>query len=220
MNFKRFSTMVFGAALALGLHAQQNLSWGQMPVVSPEVNSDNSVTFRVLAPEAHQVQVTGDMLPTRKMDMPTGKHDVPGVADLVKDEKGVWTFKTGALPSELYTYHVVIDGVRTLDPSNVHCVRDVTNLFSMFLIGGGQADWYRVKEVPHGTVVKTWYNSPTAGLIRRMTIYTPAGYETSKMRYPVLYLLHGMGGDENSWTELGRAAKYSTTSLRQGRPSL
>ena len=157
MNLKRISTLALGTLMAMGLYAQQNLSWAQMPVVSPEVNADNSVTFRVLAPQAQKVQITGDMLPTRKIDTPMGKYDAPGVADLVKDDKGVWSFKTGKLSSELYTYNVVVDGVRTLDPSNVYCVRDVTNLFSMLLIGGGQGDWYRVKEVPHGTVSTSWY---------------------------------------------------------------
>lgn len=217
MNLKRISTLALGALMAIGLYAQQNLSWAQMPVVSPEVNADNSVTFRVLAPQAQKVQITGDMLPTRKIDTPMGKYDAPGVADLVKDDKGVWSFKTGKLPSELYTYNVVVDGVRTLDPSNVYCVRDVTNLFSMLLIGGGQGDWYRVKEVPHGTVSKIWYNSPTAGLKRRLTVYTPAGYETSKEKYPVLYLLHGIGGDENAWSELGRAAQILDNLIAAGK---
>lgn len=217
MNFKRISTLALGALMAMGLYAQQNLSWAQMPVVSPEVNADNSVTFRVLAPQAQKVQITGDMLPTRKIDTPMGKYDAPGVADLVKDDKGVWSFKTGKLSSELYTYNVVVDGVRTLDPSNVYCVRDVTNLFSMLLIGGGQGDWYRVKEVPHGTVSKIWYNSPTAGLKRRLTVYTPAGYETSKEKYPVLYLLHGIGGDENAWSELGRAAQILDNLIAAGK---
>ena len=217
MNLKRISTLALGALMAMGLYAQQNLSWAQMPVVSPEINADNSVTFRVLAPQAQKVQITGDMLPTRKIDTPMGKFDAPGVADLVKDDKGVWSFKTGKLASELYTYNVVVDGVRTLDPSNVYCVRDVTNLFSMLLIGGGQGDWYRVKEVPHGTVSKIWYNSPTAGLKRRLTVYTPAGYETSKEKYPVLYLLHGIGGDENAWSELGRAAQILDNLIAAGK---
>ena len=217
MNLKRISTLALGALMAMGLYAQQNLSWAQMPVVSPEVNADNSVTFRVLAPQAQKVQITGDMLPTRKIDTPMGKYDAPGVADLVKDDKGVWSFKTGKLASELYTYNVVVDGVRTLDPSNVYCVRDVTNLFSMLLIGGGQGDWYRVKEVPHGTVSRIWYNSPTAGLKRRLTVYTPAGYETSKEKYPVLYLLHGIGGDENAWSELGRAAQILDNLIAAGK---
>lgn len=216
-NFKTIALTLFGTIIALGASAQQNLSWAQMPTVSPDINSDNSVTFNVVAPKAQKVQITGDMLPTQKMDTPMGKFDVPGVVDLVKNDKGIWSYKTGVLPSELYTYNVIVDGVKTLDPCNVYSVRDVTNLFSMLLIGGGQGDWYRVKEVPHGTVAKRWYDSPTAGLKRRVTIYTPAGYETSNEKYPVLYLLHGIGGDENAWSELGRAVQILDNLIAQGK---
>jgi len=216
-NLKTIALTLFGSIIALGASAQQNLSWAQMPTVSPDINSDNSVTFNVVAPNAQKVQITGDMLPTQKMDTPMGKFDVPGVVDLVKNDKGIWSYKTGVLPSELYTYNVIIDGMKTLDPCNVYSVRDVTNLFSMLLIGGGQGDWYRVKEVPHGTVAKRWYDSPTAGLKRRVTIYTPAGYETSNEKYPVLYLLHGIGGDENAWSELGRAAQILDNLIAAGK---
>ncbi|MGI6232155.1 MAG: esterase [Prevotella sp.] len=214
---KKLALTAIGAVVALGAAAQQNLSWAQMPVVSPEVNANHSVTFRVLAPQAQKVQITGDMLPTRSIDTPMGKYDAPGVVDLVKDEKGVWTYKTDSLASELYTYNVIIDGVRTLDPCNVYSVRDVTNLFSMVLVPGGRADWYRVQEVPHGTVSKIWYKSPTAGLTRRLTVYTPAGYEKSTEKYPVLYLLHGIGGDENAWSELGRAAQILDNLIASGK---
>lgn len=216
-QFKRLAMTAISAVIALGASAQQNLSWGQNPIVSPEINSDNSVTFRVMAPQAQKIQITGDFLPTTKMETPMGKFDVPGVADLTKDEKGQWTFTSSVLPSELYTYNIIVDGVKTLDPANVFNVRDVNNLFSMLLIGGGRADWYKVKEVPHGTVSKVWYNSPTARLTRRLTVYTPAGYETSTDKYPVLYLLHGIGGDENAWTELGRAAQILDNLIAAGK---
>ena len=71
--------------------------------------------------------------------------------------------------------------------------------------------------MPHGTVRKVWYDSPTAGLQRRMTVYTPAGYETSKRSYPVLYLLHGMGGDEDAWDELGRATQILDNLIAEGK---
>ena len=77
------------------------------------------------------------------------------------------------------------------------------------------------ENVPHGTVAKVWYNSPTAGLTRRMTVYTPAGYETSgTKRYPVLYLLHGIGGDENAWSELGRATQILDNLMLRAKQSL
>jgi len=96
-------------------------------------------------------------------------------------------------------------------------VRDIGNTYSVALVGGGVDGLYAVKNVPHGTVRKVWYDSPTAGIKRRMTVYTPAGYETSNRRYPVLYLLHGMGGDENAWEELGRATQILDNLIAEGK---
>lgn len=203
-NIRRLAITAMGVVISLSITAQQNLSLPQERIISPEVNADHSVTFRVFSPEAQKVQLTGDMLPTP-------------IADLIKDGKGMWTLTTDTLPSELYTYNILVDGVKTLDPSNVYCVRDVANLFNMFLVSGGRADWYRVQEVPHGTVSKVWYKSPTAEMTRRLTVYTPAGYEDSKESYPVLYLLHGMGGDENAWIELGRATQILDNLIAAGK---
>ena len=96
-------------------------------------------------------------------------------------------------------------------------MRDIGNRYSVVLVGGGVDGLYAVKNVPHGTVRKVWYDSPTAGLQRRMTVYTPAGYETSKRSYPVLYLLHGMGGDEDAWEELGRATQILDNLIAEGK---
>jgi enterochelin esterase family protein len=145
-------------------------------------------------------------------------YDMPGVVDLVKNDKGVWSFTTEKLAPELYTYNVIVDGVKTLDPLNVYNIRDINNLFSVLLIGGDQrTDLYKVNKVAHGTVSKIWYESKTAGLTRRLTVYTPAGYETSGKEYPVLYLLHGIGGDENAWSELGRTVQIMDNLIAQGK---
>jgi enterochelin esterase family protein len=199
--------------------AQQNLNWGQGPqVASPDVHADNSVTFNLIAPEAQKVQITGDFLPPKKVEYGGNTYEMPGVADLVKNDKGVWTLTTGPLQPELYTYNMLVDGVKIIDPLNVYNIRDINNLFSVLLIGGNQrADLYKVNKVAHGTVSKIWYESPTAGLTRRLTVYTPAGYETSGKEYPVLYLLHGIGGDENAWSELGRAAQIMDNLIAQGK---
>ena len=118
---------------------------------------------------------------------------------------------------ELYTYNMIVDGVKIIDPLNVYNIRDINNLFSVLLIGGdARTDLYKVNKVAHGTVCKVWYESPTADLTRRVTVYTPAGYETSGKEYPVLYLLHGIGGDENAWSELGRAAQILDNLIAQG----
>ena len=184
--------------------AQQAL-WGKAPVVSPEIHENQTVTFRLRAPKAVKVQVTGDFLSK-------------GVADLVENKEGVWEYTTPEpLKPELYGYNFVVDGLKMNDPSNVYMIRDVSTITNVFIIGGDRADLYKVNDVPHGTVSKVWYDSPALGMDRRLTIYTPAGYETSGKRYPVFYLLHGMGGDENAWSELGRATQILDNLIAQGK---
>ncbi len=190
--------------LPIDVLAQQAL-WGNAPVVSPEIHEDNTVTFRLRAPKAVKVQVMGDCI-------------IKGVADLVENKEGVWEYTTPEpLKPELYGYTFLVDGLKINDPSNVHMIRDVATVTNVFIIGGERADLYKVNDVPHGTVSKVWYDSPTAGFDRRLTVYTPAGYETSGKRYPVFYLLHGMGGDENAWSELGRATQILDNLIAQGK---
>lgn len=214
---KKLQILAAALLLHLGCFAQQALFGGQMPL-SPEIHADKTVTFRCMAPEAHKVQITGDFLPTKKVDTPMGKYDMPRVADLKKDEKGVWSFTTTApLAPELYSYTMMVDGASVTDHLNVYTVRDIANVSNYFLIGGGKADLYKVNKVAHGTVSKVWYEDAKAGLTRRMTVYTPAGYETSKQKYPVLYLLHGIGGDEEAWMDLGRASQILDNLIAQGK---
>jgi enterochelin esterase family protein len=184
--------------------AQQAL-WGSSKIVSPEINEDNTVTFRLHAPKAVKVQVSGDFL-------------AKGTADLVENKEGVWEYKTPEpLAPELYSYTFLVDGLKINDPNNVYMIRDVASVTNVFIIGGDRADLYKVNQVPHGTVSKIWYDSPSLGINRRLTVYTPAGYETSGKRYPVFYLLHGMGGDENAWSELGRASQILDNLIAQGK---
>lgn len=197
--------------------AQQSL-WGTQPAVSPEIHSDNTVTFRLKAPKAVTVQVTGDFLPTQKIDTPYGKYDVPGVVSLLENKEGVWEYTTPKpLKPELYTYSFILDGLKIDDPGNVYLIRDVATLMNVFIIDGGRAHLYKVNKVPHGTVSRVWYNSPTLGMDRRMTVYTPAGYENNGKHYPVLYLLHGMGGDEEAWIALGRTAQVMDNLIAEGK---
>lgn len=108
--------------------------------------------------------------------------------------------------------------MRMLDPSNVYMIRDIATYTNYFLVDGELSQNYFVCEVPHGTVSKVWYPSPTLSMERRrMTVYTPAGYEDSNKQYPVLYLLHGAGGDENAWSELGRAIQILDNLIAQGK---
>ncbi len=93
----------------------------------------------------------------------------------------------------------------------VYITRDITSETNIFILSdkkGDCGDLYTVNEVPHGNVSKVWYDSPTLKMQRRMTVYTPAGYDKGK-DYPVLSLLHGAGGDEDAWTTLGTCTAYS-----------
>ena len=200
---------------ALPVRAQQAI-WGVMPLVSPEIHADNSVTFRFAAPEAGSVRVTGDFLPVRTVTTDFGSFDAPGEAELTRNGEGVWEFTTGPLQPELYSYSFIVDGLRMPDPCNVFQIRDTSTITNVFLISGGYADYFKVDDVPHGTVSKVWYHSPVLDMDRRLTVYTPAGYEQGTERYPVFYLLHGMGGDENAWSELGRATQILDNMIARG----
>lgn len=190
------------------VNAQQALQ-GAPEIVSPEIGADNKVTFRLLAPDAKEVKVMGEWIP------PNGYQ--PGSAAMTRGDKGVWSYTTDALAPELYQYAFMVDGVRVNDPANVYQIRDVATVSNIFIVGGPQADLYKVNKVPHGSVTRRWYSSPGLQLERRITIYTPPGYESSKESYPVLYLLHGAGGDEEAWISLGRTAQIMDNLIAQGK---
>ena len=208
------SILLFLMMTTISAMAQQALFGGQ-DIKSPEINADKTVTFRLLAPNADTVRITGDFLPTEKMKTQWGEFDAPGKALLKKDDKGLWSFTTEVLQPELYSYSFIIDGFKTTDPNNPFIVRDVASVTNIFIIGGGYADLYKVNDIAHGTVAKRWYDSPGLGMDRRITIYTPPGYETGKEKYPVLYLLHGAGGDEEAWITLGRTAQIMDNLIAQ-----
>ena len=192
----------------------QELSSAPGPVDSPQVNPDGTVTFRFQDKKAVKVQVTGDFLPSQTV----GRQEVQGVVDMVEGPNGVWEFTTGKLAPEFYGYKFIVDGVTIPDPANLMVCRDGAVLTTKFLIPGGRADLYAIHDVPHGTVSHIWYPSPVAGFDRRMTVYTPAGYEANtKTRYPVVYILHGIGGDEDSWLTHGRAAQILDNMIASGK---
>ena len=209
--------------LTVAAFAQQAL-WGGPQIESPVINPDGTVTFRYRAPKAVKVQVTGDFLPTQKLEVEFGgnkmTYDAPGVADLVEKEGGVWEYTTPfVVEPEMYTYTMVVDGNSVIDNNNVFVNRDIASLTSVLLVpkAGARSDLYAIHRVPHGTVSKVWYPSATAGFDRRLTVYTPAGYEDNpKQKYPVLYVLHGIGGDEDAWVTQGRAAQILDNLIARG----
>lgn len=183
---------------------------GGPQIVSPEIHPDGSVTFRFQAPNAGEVRLTGDFLP------PDGW--MPGNVIMEKNAEGVWSYTTKPLASDLYGYAFIVDGLRSMDPNNVYMIRDVASVTNVLIVPGGQGDYYMVNSVPHGTVMRTWYDSPSGKYVqkRRVTIYTPPGYEEGKDKYPVFYLLHGMGGDEEAWINLGRTSQVLDNLIAKG----
>ena len=202
---KRLLIILAALSFTSAIFAQQALGPGT-GIVSPEINPDHTVTFRLFAPKAISVQVTGDFM--------------NGKADLVEGKDGVWTYTTAPLEGELYSYSFIVDGMRTMDPSNIYQNRDVATWTSIFTLSAKEGDkgwYYETHDIPHGTVAHVWYDSPTLGSNRRLTVYTPAGYEGGKAKYPVLYLLHGSGGDEDAWSDLGRTAQIMDNLIAEGK---
>lgn len=201
----------------LGVWAQETVAVNTGNLVSPEVKNQ-TVTFRLWAPNAKEVCVEADFFEKQRQQTPLGEMEVAGRIPMQKDANGVWSYTTSMPNPELHTYCYYVDGMRMLDPNNVYMLRDIATYTNYFLVDGDLSQNYLVREVPHGTVAKVWYPSPTLGMERRrMTVYTPAGYEDSKESYPVLYLLHGAGGDENAWSELGRAVQILDNLIAQGK---
>jgi len=201
---RKFLTIVAALALCISATAQQAIFMAA-PLKSPEINADGTVTFRVRAPKAMNVTVTGEF--------------IEGAASARMVEKnGVWEYTTPkAVAPEMYNYTFSIDGVTTIDLSNSWVNRDVANLSSILLVPGDRASLYAIQDVPHGTVSKVWYDSAVAGFDRRLTVYTPAGYEQNpKAKYPVLYVLHGIGGDEDAWQDQGRACQIIDNLIAKG----
>lgn len=206
---KRLFISIAAIAFAcLAAQAQQAL-WSRANVVSPQINGDGSVTFRLNAPETRKAIVAGDFTTREGKDI--------GFGEMTRNEQGVWEFTTPPLRSELYSYTFAVDGVRMCDPSNVYINRDVASVMNILIVDGDRGDLYKVNDVPHGSVKRCWYDSPTLGKQRRMTVYTPAGYEQGKEKYPVLYLLHGAGGDEEAWMTLGRTSQIMDNLIAEGR---
>lgn len=163
-------------------------------VVSPEVLADRRATFRLYAPKAAEVVLNGSWAPNTDIGM-------------TKDDQGVWSVTAGPLAEQLWWYSFRVDGLKVQDPSNGEYARDGARYDNWLMIPGAFSDsWEFKSEVPHGAVQSVWYPSPLLKQRgRRMYVYTPPDYLTSNTRYPVLYLLHGGGGDEDQWINLGRA---------------
>ncbi|HEY3836170.1 MAG TPA: alpha/beta hydrolase-fold protein [Bryobacteraceae bacterium] len=177
--------------------------------VSPEIRGDRTVTFRLFAPKASEVVLMGSpgILEAIKKPMP-----------LQRDEKGVWSATVGPLAPGFYTYGYAIDGgLRMPDPSNPNLEVRRWGATSIFIVPGGEKAIFEERHVPRGSVHVEFYDSSNLNTERMVYVYTPPGYETSKKKYPILYLLHGNGQIEASWIWTGRANVILDNLLADGK---
>ncbi len=177
-----------------GSFAQELTNFSRTTIVSPQIG-EKTVTFRIRAPQAKLVRLYGSWMQASNSSV-----------NMVKDTSGVWSVSVAKPAPELYTYNFIVDGLNVNDVSNVFLQRDGTRYLSVLLIPGDvTANYFEANN--RGNLRKVWYDSPTIGKNRRMYVYTPYGYESGTDKYPVLYLLHGGGGDEDAWSTMGRACQ-------------
>jgi enterochelin esterase family protein len=165
-------------------------------VLSPEIAADRRVTFRLAAPKANEVVLTGEFM--------------RGSTPLEKNAEGIWSITVGPLEPEIYHYNLTVDGGRIIDPGNPEVKTGSTpgTLQSVLEVRGDTPAFYDAQPVPHGEIRTHWYQSKALGTLRRLTVYVPPDYDADAeraTRYPVLYLFHGANADETAWTRLGRA---------------
>jgi enterochelin esterase family protein len=208
---KLFSSVAIGLFAVAGLAAQAPAPGAGQPapaagggraggapqgpqVVSPQVNADRTITLRLLAPQADEVRVTGEIL--------NGAQPMA----MTKGADGIWSATLGPLPVDIYTYAFNIDGVNTTDPRNpwVKLV-SAAGLASQVQVPGEGLQYYDAKPVPHGLLQIMTYESKSLGAVRQAYVYTPPNYHQGNTRYPVLYLLHGGGDLDPGWSMTGRA---------------
>ena len=203
---KRLFVILAAALLCAGAAAQELQNFqnnGRQRVVSPEI-ADGQVTFRLAADYATVVTLSGNWI-TERGGIPMTK------------ENGVWSVTVDLPTPDIYTYNFVVDGVAVNDPQNYMVQRDGTRYLNMLMVPGELTENYFEAD-QRGTVSYKWYDSKILGINRRLTVYTPYGYEkNTKQKYPVLYLLHGAGGDEEAWTSMGRTAQILDNLIQKGK---
>lgn len=199
---KKSILMIALASVCLSSNAQ-GFKQHHSPVITPD-----SVIFDVNAPNAKEVRLQGSW-----MSGWTGEA-------MTKEADGKWYYRMAKPSPEIYMYSVVIDGQSSPDPTNFNVFRDGQSVKSIMYIRGEQEPYVSYDDrssTQKGQIVKRWYMATPHGYQRRMSIYLPYGYETSGKKYPVFYLQHGGGGDEDCWTVMGRVAQIMDYLIEKGK---
>ena len=174
---------------------------------SPQVNDDHTVIFRIKAPQASEVKLSGAMLTAMHQKSPL---------PFTKGDDGIWTLKIGPLPVDMYQYNIIIDGVSMADPNNTYASFTAMPPYSELIIHGDAPQWYDARPVPHGSVTRHIYTSSVTGGERDMYVYTPPTFSPDK-KYPVLYLMGGSGELPSNWMYDGRVNFIMDNLLAEGK---
>jgi len=204
------SKLCKAASLILSLFTLGLSAWAQPLGKKPATRVEgDSVTFCLSAPSAKDVRVWGSFIPGKDSFGKGGSLRMRSLGD------GTWKCGVKGLTPDFYVYYYTVDGTLTLDPSNTKVVRNYTDYCNYFIIEGGESRNLEFPEGERGSLVSLWYDSPEYGAIRRLNVYLPAGYDASK-QYPVLYLLHGGGDDEDTWLDMGRLPQIMDNLILRG----
>ncbi len=205
-NSLKIIVIVMLIMIASKLDSQVNIPARTPRIVSPEVNPDQTVTLRIMANEAKSVSVVMNDAGIVKPE------------PLEKDMSGLWSITIGPLEPDIYWYNFLVDGVHAVDAVNNELKRGIDAMTNLVEVPGKQPMYFSLQPVKHGIVNIIWYDSKITGTTRSIYVYTPPGYNpSSKNKYPVLYLLHGGGDNETTWTEVGKANRIADNLLAAGK---
>lgn len=222
VRFSKAATLFFAIILfASAAHSQQShttLDWAPHAIgegftpfladtISPVVHDDQTVTFRINAPEAEEVLLFWSIMTGLQADGP-----VP----FTKNENGMWSLTVGPLTPNIYKYKFIVDGVPIVDPNNTFGGFENQPGYSYVVVHGDGPAWYDATDVPHGVVSRHIYHSDVLDAQREMYVYTPPGYDSSE-EYPVLYLLGGSGEIAPTWSRIGRVNFIMDNLLAEGK---
>jgi len=169
-------------------------------IISPEVHGDRTVTFRLRASNAKEVKVSGEW---------------SGGATSLTNNDGTWSATVGPLEADIYGYNFSLDGVAMVDPNNPWVKPMRAARTSVVEVPGEPPRLWEFQSVPHGTVHEHFYYSKSLNIKRRVQVYTPPGYEKNSQKYPILYLFHGSGDNDATWTSVGRAQFIADNLIEQ-----
>ena len=214
------STLMLTSALGFGQQANVNLDYnpqknteGLIPfsarVNSPEVHDDQTVTFRMMAPEAQKVELNPGAI---NAALGKGREPIP----FIKGDEGLWTLTIGPLPPDMYAYHLRADDVQMADPNNTQAAFTAMPPYSQLIVHGDGPAYYDAKNVPHGNVTRHIYHSDVTNGERELYVYTPPAYDPTT-KYPVLYLVGGSGELPSNWIFDGRANFIMDNLLAEGK---